>query len=272
MIRKILVVLLVVFWAVVLIPRLNKKFFRLKQAPAVRTEFVKPPVSLKDAMVLLRNRKDAQALAIFEEVLVREPSNTEALWAKAEILRRRSKYNESETILNQVLKSDPEYLPAMISMSYIEYKTGSANEALRLINKVLENPKKNREDEALALIMLGTINKKRSSEGWLFDKIRFGTKIKGYLIQANKIAPELPEAHFALGSFYLLAPSVIGGDLNKAIDELKLAVEIAPDFASANARLAQAYKKSGDLADYEFFLKKARELEPDNEVLKEMGL
>ena len=69
-----------------------------------------------------------------------------------------------------------------------------------------------------------------------------------------------------------LSLSIVGGSLDRAIEELKCAVELTPDFATANARLAQAYQKMGDEDKFKFYCARAKELDPQNEVLEEIGI
>ena len=227
--------------------------------------------SISETFGLLKIRKDNEALAIFEKILSEQPDNLNALWGKAEVLRRMRKYKESESILKkEVLKNNPNHASSLISLSYIRYKDDRLNEALELVNQVLKTDSLDRENKALAYMMLGTINSRRSAKGWFFSKIKYGTQIRRYFLKAKELAPDLPEVHLGLGTFYLLAPAIIGGDLNRAIEELEYAVGIASDFATANARLAQAYKKKSDLEKYNFYIQRAKKLDPENEVLKEL--
>ena len=226
--------------------------------------------SLAEAAELLRIRKDKKALAIIEKILAREPENIDALCGKAEILRRGGKYKEAESILNQLLQKDPLYENALLSLAYIRYQTGKAEESFKLVNTVLESACMDKENEALAYTLLGGINSLRAEKGWLFTKFKYGTKIQCYFLKAKELAPEVPEVRLGLGTFYLLAPQIIGGDLNKALPELEYTVSIAPDFATANARLAQAYKKKGDMAKYKHYIERAKELDPNNEAVKEI--
>lgn len=230
----------------------------------------KPAKSLNNAFVLLKNRKDKDALAIFERILLTQPDNLDALWGKAEVLRRSRDYQESENLLNKILSKNPKHISSLISLAYIRYKDDRLNEARQLINQVLATNSLDRENQALAYMMLGSINSRRSVKGWVFSKIIYGTQIKGYFLKAKELAPGLPEVHLGLGTFYLLAPAIVGGNLDKALEELELAIKIAPDFATANARLAWAYKKKGDLVKYNSYLRRAKELDPKNEVLKEL--
>jgi len=228
--------------------------------------------SLSQALALLKTRKDNQALLIFEQVLASQPDNLDALWGKAEVFRRSRKYQESEELLARILKNNPAHIPSLVSLSYIRYNADKLSEALKLIKEALRIKCLNKEDHALAYMMLGSINSRRSKEGWLFSKFAYGTHIKGYFLKAKELAPGLPEAHLGLGTFYLLAPAIVGGNLDKALRELQTTVRIAPDFATANARLAQAYNKKGDLEKYNFYLDRARQLDPENEVLKEIKM
>lgn len=226
----------------------------------------------KKASALLKSRKDNEALAVCEEILAIEPDNIDALWAKAEALRRRRDYRSSEDLLNQILKINPGHVPSLISLAYVRYKDARLNDALRLVREALKSGCLEERDEALAYVMLGMINSGFSRQGWFFYKLTYGTQIKCHFLKAKKLAPDLPETSLALGTFYLLAPPIAGGNLNMALEELEAAVKIAPDFATVCARLAQAYGKSGDLERYNFYLKRARELDPENEVLKEFNL
>lgn len=225
---------------------------------------------LNEALALLKFRKDRAALVIFEMILLKQPDNLDALGAKAEVFRRGRHYREAEELLNKILSKNPKHSSSLISLAHIRCKEDRLDEALALVNKVLDTEFINKDNQALAYVILSSINNKYASKCWLLGKIKYARQIKCYLLKAKALAPDLPEAHLGLGTFYLLAPGIMGGNLDKAIEELEYTVKLAPDFATANARLAQAYKKRGDLEKYNFYLKRARELDPENEVLKEL--
>lgn len=226
--------------------------------------------TLEQAMQLLKNRKDNQAMVIFEEVLLAQPDNLDAAWGKAEVLRRSRNYQDSQELLDRILAKNPQYAPALISLAYIRYKDNKFNEAIKLVNQALKIKNLNKEDRAMAYMMAGTINARRSSKGWLMNKVVYGTQVKGYFLKAAELAPDLPEVHLGLGTFYLLAPSIAGGSPYKARKELELTIQLAPDFATPYARLAQYYKRIGDPEGYRINLEKAKELDPDNEVFIEI--
>ena len=276
--KKYILVLLVAVaaWAPLYIFRNYQCPFKQVLAPPV-TEGKKTALPATDLsrsednfLNYLRLRKDVLALAEIEKILSLQPDDLSALWGKAEVLRRNYKFTESERILNRILALSPCHAPALISLSYIRYHDGKLNDALRLLKAVLDNPDLDRKDRTLAYMLMGSINAKRAAQGGLFSKIAYGTHVGGYFEKARALAADLSEVHLGLGAFYLLAPKIVGGGLDKAIQELEIAVKLTPDFATANARLAQAYKKKGDLEKYDFYLKQARGLDPENEVLKEI--
>jgi len=246
----------------------NSPAFGNRETRTLATEEAAP--SLARALELLRIRDDKQALSGFEAILLKDPDNLSAMWGKAEIKRRRRDYIEAEDILKKVISRDPGHAASLISLAYIRCNSGKLNEALELSNRALSSDEATQQDKAMAYMMLGTINNRLSSQGWLLSKIRYGTQIKRYFLRARELSPELPEVHLGLGSFYLLAPGIAGGNLDKAIEELEYAVRIAPGFATANARLAQAYRKKGDMDKYRFYKDRASGLDPQNEVLVEL--
>ncbi len=227
-------------------------------------------MELNSAIELLKARKDKEAGAAFEIILRQDPENPQALWGKAEILRRLRKFKESEAVLNRIFEKGPDNASALITLAYIRYMEDNYKQALAAIKRALKSKNLERENEALAYMMMGTINSGRSSKGWLLTKINYGMKIKSYFLKAKELAPELPEVHLGLGIFYLKAPPLMGGNIDKSIEELETAIKLTPEFATANARLAQAYKKRGNLAKYNLYLQKATQLDPGNEVLQEL--
>lgn len=224
----------------------------------------------KNILGYLKAREDALALREIDKALARDKDNPVALWAKAELLRRNYKFKESEEILKKVLEKYPDQASSLISLAYIRYHDNQFGQALKILRRVLTRPNLSNDDKALAYMLAGSVNAKRSLRGGLFGKFIYGTRIKGYFEKAKALAPDLAEVRLGLGTFYLLAPAVAGGNVDKAISELEAAIKIAPDFATAKARLAQAYQKKGDVTKCNFYLTQAKELDPDNEAVKEI--
>jgi tetratricopeptide (TPR) repeat protein len=248
--------------------------FKKTPSPSPRGKEASLAVNLKarenNLLMCLKQRKDKLALIEAGKILINEPDNLCALWAKAEIFRRSYKFQEAQGLLDEILSKNPDYTPALISLSYIKYRNCDFNGALKLLNPLLNKPALEKENLSLVYMLLGSINAKRASSGGLLSKIIYATHIKGFFEKAKSLGPDLAEVRLGLGTFYLVAPKIIGGNIGFAIQELKSAIELAPDFATPHARLAQAYKKKGDLENYNFYLQRAKELDPENEVVKEI--
>jgi tetratricopeptide (TPR) repeat protein len=102
--------------------------------------------------------------------------------------------------------------------------------------------------------------------GGPFSKLLHGRSIFPFLRKAQSLRPDSPEVLFGLGSFYLLAPVIVGGDRNKAEDYLKRAIERDPLFADAYVRLGQLYGSRGDEKSYAAYIAKALQIDPLNEL------
>lgn len=271
--RKYIWVLLIAVAGVVPILLFKGTYCPLRK-PVVDKGNVAGNVDLKtcqnNLLKYLKFRKENLASKEIEKILLKWPEDICALWGRAEILRRACRFQDSEKILNQVLAKSPEHASSLISLSYIRYYDNKFSDALKILKQILKQPDLERENKALVYMLMGSINAKKATQGGLWCKVAYGTRIGGFFEKAKTLAPDLSEVRLGLGTFCLLAPKIAGGDVDKAIEELQYAVELTPDFATANARLAQAYKKKGDLNKYNFYIQRAKELDPENEVVKEI--
>ncbi|MCM8795723.1 MAG: tetratricopeptide repeat protein [Candidatus Omnitrophica bacterium] len=225
--------------------------------------------SLDKLTEYLKSRKDNLALNEAKKILATDPNNLLARWAEAEILRRWYKFEEAEAKLKEILAQYPLHPESLISLAYIRYSDNRLSEAEDILKRLLRIETLDKENKALVYMLMGCIHTKKSKSG-PFCKIIYGLNIKRYFLKAKELAPDLAEVYLGLGTFYLLAPKFAGGDIDKAIVELECAVRLAPEFATANARLAQAYKKKNDWVKFNFYLTRTKELDPENEVLKEL--
>ncbi len=242
-----------------------------KKAKIIKPKELTARVSFNTGFLLLKFRRDNEAMEVFENILSNQPDDYNALWGKAEILRRKNNSKEAELILNGILnKTKESHLASLNTLAYIKYDNNDFKGAVSLVTKVLNIQSLDNQNKALAFMLLGAINSKRAAEGGLMSKVINVGKIKPYFLKAKELAPDLPEVRLAMGTFYLFAPAIIGGNLDKAIEELETAVGMAPEFVTACVRLAQAYKKKGMQDKYTYYISKAREIEPENGIFREL--
>lgn len=76
--------------------------------------------------------------------------------------------------------------------------------------------------------------------------IKYGKKANAETERAFQLDPNNAHAFAVVGRKYFFAPSVFGGDLNKAIESFKKATTIDPHYDEAFVWLAIAYRKKGD--------------------------
>lgn len=238
----------------------------------MQNEVEKNPNSYADqymlGLVYLNLHKDNEAGEVFGRLISLEPEMKEARWGKAEVLRRQHKLDDSEKILRKLIQENPNFSPAYISLAYLRYTRLDFEEAAKLAAKVINQGRDNVDLTNFSrgyLIYAGSKGM-IAHFGGVFAKAFNGPSILPNIKKAEKLNPNTPGVLFGLGSFYFLAPGILGGDLNKAEACLKKTVEVDPLFVDAYVRLAQVYQHKGDKELYEKYINKALEIDPGSEM------
>lgn len=223
-------------------------------------------------LVYLNLHKDIEAKLTFENILAKTPGIIEADWGRAEVLRRQHKLDESKELLRKVIGANPGFLPTYITLAYIRYTQLDFNESMRLASRVLKEGRDNvcLSNYVRALLLIGGTKGILAHYGGPVSKLVNGTRAFSYLKKARMLQPDSASVMLGLGSFYLLAPNIAGGDLEKAGVYLKRSIEIDPLFADTYVRLAQVYKAKGDNAGYLKYLEKALKIDPLNELAEDV--
>ncbi|MFA6281035.1 MAG: hypothetical protein WCY05_00855 [Candidatus Omnitrophota bacterium] len=230
------------------------------------------PDSLENLYLLglsyLNKHMDKKAEIVFNEMLAKEPGLIEAKWGLAETLRRSHRLDESENILKEIINKQPSFSPAYISLAYIKYTKMKFNDSVILSSKVIKQGKNNVDsiNYVRAYLILAGAKGMIAHYGGPLSKVINGTAVFSTLKKAQKISPEYSGVLFGMGSFYLLAPGFVGGDINKAEDYLKRAITADPLFADAYVRLSQVYQLKGDSGKVQTYLEKALRIDPGNEL------
>lgn len=220
-------------------------------------------------LVYLNLHEDSKAGDIFKKILDLNSNTLEAKWGLAESLRREHNLDVSEKILREVINSDPQFAPAYISLAYIKYIHMDFQGATKLALKVMQQGRENVDlsNYTRAYTMYAGASGMIAHYGGPLSKAINGLAVKPNLDKAELLQPNSPAVLFGLGSFYLLAPRIVGGDKVKAENYLKRAISADPKFAGAYLRLAQLYKIKGDMKQYDVYLKKALEADPKDEFV-----
>lgn len=94
--------------------------------------------------------------------------------------------------------------------------------------------------------LLADLYGRKISIGAFFAGPRFGPKVADENKRALALDADNPRVHASLGRQYLMAPGMFGGDVTKAIDELRKATQLDPNFDEAYVWLAIACRKHED--------------------------
>lgn len=94
--------------------------------------------------------------------------------------------------------------------------------------------------------LLADLYGRKISIGAFFAGPRFGPKVADENKRALALDDNNPRVHASLGRQYLMAPGMFGGDVAKAVDELRRATQLDPNFDEAYVWLALACRKQED--------------------------
>jgi tetratricopeptide (TPR) repeat protein len=244
----------------------NLSLFTAQEAAA------KNPGSMGDQYILglvyLNLHQDQAAYQVFNGLLANNPNLVEATWGLAESLRRNHDIVKAERLLNDVIKVDPQFAPALISLAYIKYSKMDFEGSVFLTLKIIQlgQDKMDLSNYVRAYCLYAGSKGMIAHYGGLVSKVLNGLAVKSNLDKAQKLQPGSPGVLFGLGSYYLLAPVIAGGDKSKAEEYFNQALKADPLFADVYVRLAQLSKIKKDKEKYDFYMAKALEIDPQNEL------
>ncbi len=223
------------------------------------------------ALAYLNLHKDIEAEGMFRRLLQLDPQLKEARWGMAEILRRQGQLDESEKVLDEIIAVDSDFAPAYITLAYIKYTKLEFKKAIELARHVIEQGRDKVDLSNYTRAYLITAGSKGmlAKYGGPLSRVFNGAQVLPSLKKAQALQPESAAVLFGLGSFYFLAPRLAGGNINKALDYLMRAVVVDPLLADAYVRLAQIYKMKGDNANFEKYLNRALQIDPENALAKD---
>ena len=169
------------------------------------------------------------------------------------------KFAQAKPILEKAYKANSKDPKAAFYLGriYIMRDYLDLDEAQDLIEFAVEKDPKN----AKYHFILGTVYGQKASGG-VFAGMKYASKIKDEFETAVNLDPKYLDAKMGLASFYLRAPSVIGGDIAKA-KEQAAAIE-KMDVIKSYQVWADIYKTEKNDTKYEEFTQKIIDSDPKN--------
>ena len=124
------------------------------------------------------------------------------------------------------------------------------------------------EKSADAHSLLADLYGRKIGLGMFLGGPRFGPKISDENQRALALDANNPRVHASLGREYLMAPSLFGGDIEKAVDEFHAAIKLDPNFDEAYVWLAIACRKHEDKTCADKAMQDALRLNPRSAFAK----
>ncbi|HLH09278.1 MAG TPA: tetratricopeptide repeat protein [Terriglobales bacterium] len=96
----------------------------------------------------------------------------------------------------------------------------------------------------------------------MMSGMKYGPKANAETEHAFQLDPSNPQAFAVIGRKYLFAPSMFGGNIDKAIDSFRKATTLDPHYDEAFAWLSIAYRKKGNAQEAQKAIDDALRLNP----------
>jgi tetratricopeptide (TPR) repeat protein len=197
-------------------------------------------ISSNLGLVYYLQRKDDEAIKVFQEALKRKPTLVAANLFLGMTYTRTNQYEKSIGPLKKAISLNPAEVRAYLNLGLSYIELGQEREAM----KVLQSAADRWPEDIEVLYNLGIV----------YTRLMTNTYRK-----MAEIDPDSYRVHQLLGASYEARR-----DTKKAIEEYRLAIQKKPDFAGLHYALGNIYWKEGDLplAEKEF-LEELR-LAPEN--------
>jgi tetratricopeptide (TPR) repeat protein len=170
---------------------------------------------------------------------------------QADALLQQGKVDEAASLLQKTLAAQPDDALAHNLLCRVYYSQDMADEAIRECDLAVAHA----SDDSNYQMWLGRAYGQKASHASAFSAYGLAKKVHVYFERAIELNPANIHAMNDLGEFYVAAPSVVGGGLDKA---QALAAKMQPHFPSQSHRLlAMIAEQKKDLATAETEFKAA---------------
>ena len=172
--------------------------------------------------------------------------------------------NAFETCIHQDYKNAVCYYDVARTKAYLARERDFAKDkraAERWIDSAISDVQRSitlNDKSADAHALLGDLYGAKISG--MMSGMKYGPKANAEIERAFQLDPNNAQAFAVIGRKYYFAPSMFGGDLNKAIESFKKATTVDSHYDEAFVWLAIAYRKKGDSQDAQSALAQALQL------------
>jgi len=194
------------------------KIFGLVIAALILSQANVSAQTIDEGVALVQQKKFAEAKALFEQILNKNKDDAEAHYRLGSVFLHRG------------------------------YKDRNVDEAVDELEKAVDLKPNNADYQFRYGAALG----EKAQNAGLIKQAFLAPKVKNAFKRAVELNPQNAQAHIALAEFYLIAPSIVGGDEEEGWKQLDEAVKLdeIPARSAKAAFLARA--KKNDEAEKEY--------------------
>ena len=174
----------------------------------------------------LSEGKNNEAYTEFQQAIILDPKNKEALNQLGYLSARFKKYDDAISYYRRAIAADPDYADAMNNLGVLYLELENWDEAIKCFNSALKNPLYRSPEKAL------------SSLGYAYYRKGEYSKAETYLKEAIVRNPIFSIAYYTLGLVY-----VKDGDDRSAIEQFQKAIDMVPGYIDAHWEIANAYRR-----------------------------
>jgi tetratricopeptide (TPR) repeat protein len=168
------------------------------------------------------------------------------------VLLQQKKFTEAKSVFEKILNKNDNDAEAhyQLGMVYINRRNPQrdVDEAVDQLEKAIDLKPNNAEYQFRYGVALG----EKTQKAGVIKQAFLAPKVKTAFLKAVELNPKNVQAHIALAQFYLIAPSIVGGDIENGWKQLDEAINLdeVPGRSVKAAILEQ--KKRSDEADKEY--------------------
>ncbi len=165
--------------------------------------------------------------------------------SKAKELINEKKYSESKSIVKKIIEKNGKIAEAHYLLSklyYVEKNIDDAEEEAETAVDINGNV-------AEYHYWLGACYGRDAQSASIFRQPFLASKTKNEFLKAIQLDPNHANARAALAQYYLMAPGIMGGDINKAIEQAKILTRL--DEVRGKSLLIQIFTKQNNFKDAE---------------------
>ncbi|NOX38503.1 MAG: tetratricopeptide repeat protein [Calditrichaeota bacterium] len=146
--------------------------------------------------------------------------------ARVDSLFKTYRYSAAQVIVDSLLRSHPEHPRVLIQAAILELSRFQPDPAIAYLEKAMKQDPQNAE----VYFRLGNAYSIKINQGGFFSKMKSARKMKEYWEKALEKDPNYVDAMVALYNYYQMAPSIAGGDKEKAAELLTRIRQLAPEY------------------------------------------